>query len=189
MKAFVQPHRCGAPAQPDEDGFTLLELIISLGLFALIAVAGLGLLDSVLNVQGRTETRLARLADVQRAMFVLQSDLDQVTRGDISGGGTGIAFTRVAGGIGGPPVAVSYSEAGGVLVRNAPQPQALLSGVSGTRWRFRDGNAWVDRWPPSDERKADWPRAVSVEFQLSGQGPQGALRRVVVLPARAKETA
>ncbi|ODP39431.1 type II secretion system protein GspJ [Sphingomonas turrisvirgatae] len=185
MSASRRPRRS---APPGEDGFTLLELIISLGLFALISVAGLGLLDSVLNVQGRTEARLSRLAEVQRAMFVLQSDLDQVTRGDISGGGNGVAFTRVAGGVGGPAVPISYGEARGVLIRNAPQPQALLSGVSGARWRFRDGNAWVERWPPNEERRGEWPRAVSVEFQLTGQGPQGTLRRIVVLPVRAKET-
>jgi general secretion pathway protein J len=171
-----------------EQGFTLLELIISLGLFALIAVAGLGLLDSVLNVQGRTEARLSRLADLQRAMFVIQSDLDQVTRGEISGGGNTVAFTRVAGGVGGPAMAVSYGEAGGTLVRSAPQPQLLLQGVTGTRWRFRDGDAWIDRWPPDDERKGEWPRAVSVELQVAGQGPQGTLRRIVVLPVQPRET-
>ena len=172
----------------NEQGFTLLELIISLGLFALISVAGLGLLDSVLNVQGRTEARLSRLADVQRAMFVIQSDLDQVTRGAISGGGSAIAFTRVAGGVGGPALAVGYAEAGGVLTRSAPHPQMLLHGVSGTRWRFRDGNVWIDRWPPDEQRKDEWPRAVSVEMQVSGQGPQGTLRRVIVLPVPARDT-
>lgn len=171
-----------------EEGFTLLELIISLGLFALIAVAGLGLLDSVLNVQGRTDTRLSRLADLQRAMFVIQSDLDQITRGEVSGGGSGIAFTRIAGGMGGPPMPVRYGAAEGVLVRSAPQPQMLLQGVAGARWRFRDGNGWIDRWPPSEERKAEWPRAVSVEMQVTGvQGPQGSLRRVVVLPGQPKD--
>ena len=173
---------------PGEQGFTLLELIISLGLFALIAVAGLGLLDSVLNVQGRTEARLARLADLQRAMFVIQSDLDQVTRGEISGGGSGLAFTRVAGGVGGPASIVRYGEAGGVLVRAAPQPQALLQAVAGTRWRFRDGPNWIDRWPPTEARRSEWPLAVSVDLQVAGQGPQGSLRRVVMLPVQAKET-
>ncbi|MEG3179695.1 type II secretion system protein GspJ [Sphingomonas sp. LT1P40] len=173
---------------PGEDGFTLLELIISLGLFALIAVAGMGLLDSVLKVQGRTEARLGRLADLQRAMFVIQSDLDQVTRGEISGGGNGIAFTRVAAGMGGPAVPVRYDAVGGVLVRSAPQPQAMLQGVGGAVWRFRDGAAWVDRWPPSEARKAEWPRAVSVEMLVGGvPGPQGVLRRVVVLPAVPKD--
>lgn len=170
-----------------EEGFTLLELIISLGLFALIAVAGLGLLDSVLNVQGRTEARLSRLADLQRAMFVVQSDLDQITRGEMSGGGNGIAFTRIAGGLGGPPVPVRYGAAQGVLVRSAPQPQMLLQGVTETKWRFRDGDRWVDRWPVNEDRKTEWPRAVSVEMQVAGDGPQGTLRRVVVLPDQPRD--
>ena len=171
-----------------EEGFTLLELIISMGLFALIAVAGLGLLDSVLNVQGRTDARLSRLSDLQRAMFVVQSDLDQISRGAVSGGGNGIAFTRIAGGMGGPPVPVRYDAAQGVLVRSAPQPQMLLQGVAEAKWRFRDGGRWVDRWPVSEERKDEWPRAVSVEMQVGGvPGPEGALRRVVVLPDQPKD--
>ena len=176
--------------RPEEGGFTLLELIISLGLFALIAVAGLGLLDSVLNVQGRTEERLNRLADLQRAMFVVQSDLDQITRGAVSGGGPSIGFTRMAGGQGGPPMPVRYDAAQGALVRSAPQPQPLLQGVAGAKWRFRDGDRWVDRWPVSDERKEEWPRAVSLEMHIAGaQGPQGALRRVVVLPDQPRDDA
>ncbi len=171
-----------------EEGFTLLELIISMGLFALIAVAGLGLLDSVLNVQGRTDARLSRLSDLQRAMFVVQSDLDQISRGAVSGGGNGIAFTRIAGGMGGPPVPVRYDAAQGALVRSAPQPQLLLQGVAEAKWRFRDGGRWVDRWPVSEERKDEWPRAVSVEMQVGGvPGPEGALRRVVVLPDQPKD--
>ncbi|PJI90613.1 prepilin-type N-terminal cleavage/methylation domain-containing protein [Sphingomonas koreensis] len=178
--------RCG-PSDKDS-GFTLLELIISLGLFALIAVAGLGLLDSVLNVQGRTEERLNRLSDLQRAMFVVQSDLDQITRGAVSGGDGGIAFTRIAGGQGGPPMPVRYDAAQGALVRSAPQPQLLLQGVAGARWRFRDEDRWVDRWPVNEQRKDEWPRAVSLEMQIAGvQGPQGALRRVVVLPDQPRD--
>lgn len=180
--------RCRGPVPPGEAGFTLLELIISLGLFALISVAGLGLLDSVIGVQGKTDARLSRLAEVQRTMFVIQSDLDQITRGDLSGGGAHVAFTRIAGGVGGPATPISYGEAEGVLVRSAPQPQLLLHGATGTRWRFRDGAAWVDRWPPNEDRKAEWPRAVSVELQVTGtNGPQGLLRRVVILPARPKD--
>ena len=176
--------RCG---NSNDSGFTLLELIISLGLFALIAVAGLGLLDSVLNVQGRTEARLNRLADLQRAMFVVQSDLDQITRGEVSGGGSGVAFTRIAGGLRGRPMPVRYDAAQGVLVRSAPQPQMLLQGVAEAKWRFRDGDRWVDRWPVSEERKAEWPRAISVEMRVAGDGPQGVLRRVVLLPDRPRD--
>lgn len=171
-----------------EDGFTLIEVMISLVLFALIAVAGFTLVDGILGVQGRTEKRLDRLADIQRALFVVTSDLEQVTRGPIAGGGAEARFNRVAPGVGGAPVEIRYQVAGGVLVRQVgPVPQPLLTGVQGARWRFFDGE-WSDSWPISDQMRERWPRAVEVELELAG-GPGGTLRRVVALPAQAAEPA
>jgi general secretion pathway protein J len=171
-----------------QSGFTLIELMISLGLFALIAVAGLALVDGIINVNQRTEGRLDRLATLQRTMFVLTSDLDQISSGDISGGGNSISFTRTAPGFGGISVPVKYAVAGGVLMRGAGSvPQLLLPGVTRARWRFWNG-AWVDRWP-IDEKSADrWPRAISVDLQVLGPaGTPVALRRVVTLPVRPQE--
>ncbi|MES2338850.1 MAG: prepilin-type N-terminal cleavage/methylation domain-containing protein [Pseudomonadota bacterium] len=166
-----------------DSGFTLIELLISLLLFALIAVAGVALVDSVLGVQGRTEERLDRLTALQRAMLVMTGDLEQVAGGDMAGGGAGISFSRSAPGVGGPPVVVRYALTSGVLVRDAGNGgQAVLRGVAGVRWRFwRAG--WVERWPAVDPR--DWPQAVEVEVTLAGQ-PSGTLRRVVTLPVRAR---
>jgi len=175
-----------------ETGFTLIELMISLGLFALIAVAGLGMVQGILNVQGRTEKRLDRLADLQRTMFVVTSDLDQIAQGKISGDPqTGLKFTRAAPGFGGPAVAVQYQVSGGVFVRQAgPLSQQVLTGVIVARWRFWDG-AWVDRWPTKEADVERWPRAIELEMQVAtppGGGPAGTLRRVIVLPAQASET-
>jgi general secretion pathway protein J len=172
-----------------ESGFTLIELMISLGLFALIAVAGLALVDGILRVNGRTEARLDRLAALQRTMFVLTSDLDQVASGPIEGRGDRLSFTRSAPGTGGLATPVRYAVAGGVLVRAAPAPQLLLPGVIAARWRFWDGG-WNDRWPlgDSDEAKARWPRAIALDVQTAGPGGTAVtLRRIVALPARAKE--
>ena len=171
-----------------ESGFTLIELMISLGLFALIAVAGLALVDGIINVNQRTEGRLDRLAALQRMMFVLTSDLDQVSSGRIEGGGNSISFTRTAPGFGGVSVPVRYGVAGGVLVRGAgPAPQLLLPGVAQARWRFWDG-AWVDRWPVDDKSADRWPRAVSVDLQVVGPGGGPvSLRRVITLPVRPQE--
>ena len=171
-----------------ESGFTLIELMISLGLFALIAVAGLALVDGILNVQGRTEGRFDRLADLQRTMFVVSSDLDQVASGRIVGGGNAIAFTRAAPGMGGAPVRLQYTVTGGALVRSiGPAPQLVLTGVTGARWRFWDG-AWVERWPVNAETQDRWPRAVVLELQVAGPGGTPAtLRRVIALPVRPAE--
>ena len=172
---------------PHVEGFTLIELMISLLLFALIAVAGLALVDSVLGVEGRTGVRLDRLSDLQRTMLVVSADVEQVARGDVSGGGSGIVFTRAAPGIGGPPLVVRYSLVAGTLVRDTGAgPQRLLTGVGTARWRFY-GEAWTDRWPLSEAQRGAWPRAVELYLTLQGVGAQGELRRVVLLPTRAQD--
>lgn len=176
------------PDHPDDSGFTLIELLIALLLFALISIAGLALVDSVLGVQGRTEVRLDRLADLQRAVLVVTSDVEQVASGPIVGGGTVLTFTRSAPGLGGQAVPVSYRIAGGALVRSVGgRPQLVLQGVRAGRWRFFDGG-WSDRWPVDPSKPALWPRAIALEIDVAGErGPAGFMRRVVVLPARSKE--
>jgi general secretion pathway protein J len=176
--------------QEGETGFTLIELMISLGLFALIAVAGLKMVNGILGVQGRTEVRLDRLAQLQRAMFVVTSDLDQIAAGRVSGGGGALRFTRAAPGAGGPAVEIGYAVAGGALVRTlGPNPQLVLPGVTGARWRFwRDG--WVDRWPLSEDEADQWPQAIELQLEVASPGAaQGSLRRLVVLPVRPEEPA
>lgn len=179
------PVRKEGPAA-DEAGFTLIELMISLGLFALIAAAGLTMVTGIINVQTRTESRLDRLAQLQRAMFAVTSDLDQVAAGPISGRGGEISFTRAAPGAGGPATPVRYSVAGGALIRNVgPLPQMVLPGVASAQWRFRDSNGWVDRWPVREDEADRWPRAVEVRMALAGPGgASGGLRRVIVLPVQ-----
>ncbi|MCC2977838.1 prepilin-type N-terminal cleavage/methylation domain-containing protein [Sphingomonas sp. PL-96] len=176
------------PVRHGEGGFTLIELMISLGLFALIAVAGVTLVDSILSVQGRTEKRLDRIAEVQRAMFVVASDFDQLADGRVQGNGGQVAFQRAAPGFGGPPVGVTYSLAGGVLVRTVDgRAQRVLDGVQNARWRYFDGG-WLDAWPPDEPRTDAWPRAVAVELAVSApSGMAGTVRRVATLPIRPSE--
>ncbi|HEX8303169.1 type II secretion system protein GspJ [Sphingomonas sp.] len=173
-----------------DSGFTLLELMVSLGLFALIAVAGLALVDGIIKVQDRTEDRFDRLADLQRAMFVMSSDLDQIAGGPVAGQGGSLSFRRAAPGVGGAAVPMRYTLTNGALVRTiGPAPQILLSGVAAARWRFWDG-AWADSWPLDDKSRERWPRAVEIEMQVAGPGgTPGTLRRVVTLPVRSQEEA
>lgn len=170
-----------------EAGFTLLEVIVSLGLFALIAVAGLAMVDGILKVQDRTEARLDRLTDLQRAVYAIDSDLTQVAAGKITGDAAGIEFTRSAPGLGGLPVTLQYQVQGGSLVRNVGgRPQLLLTGVAAVRWRYLDAG-WQPAWPADPDQPDAWPRAVELVLTMApGAGPQGELRRVIVLPARPK---
>lgn len=173
------------PPSAGQDGFTLLELMISLGLFALIAVAGLALVDSVIGVDDKTEARLDRVADLQRAMVVIGSDFDQIAPGPLAGDPAGVRFTRAAPGFGGPNIGVAYRVEGGRLMRMVGgRAQLVLGDVAGARWRYFDGG-WIDRWPVAADRAGDWPRAVVVELQVRGPGG-GAMRRVVALPVPAR---
>jgi len=68
--------------QPDmmqrNTGFTLLELLVSLSIFALIGVMAYGGLQSVMIQQSRTEEASQRLADLQKAYRIMRRDLEQI---------------------------------------------------------------------------------------------------------------
>lgn len=169
-----------------EAGFTLIELIISLALFALIALAGVAMVDSVLRVQAETGGRIERLGDLQRAMFVLANDIGQVTGGPVTGDATSLSFERR---LGGEPKPITYRFAGGAIVREiAPRGrQRLLEGVGGIRWEYyRAGSGWLDRWPPSPATAGEWPAAIAIDIALAPKPnlPGGTLRRVVALPGQ-----
>lgn len=176
----------------EEAGFTLIELMISLALFALIAMAGLGLVEALMNIQQRTEGRLDRLAELQRAMYVVSNDITQVTAGPIAGNVAVLSFNRPLPAEGGLPVRVQYQLGAGTLLRGLrgrglPQgEQRVLQGVSSLRWSYyAPGLGWVDRWPPAPDRAATWPAAIAADITLAPGGTVGgSLRRVTLLPAQ-----
>lgn len=175
-----------------EAGFTLIELIISLALFALIAMAGLSLVEALLNIQQRTSGRLDRLAELQRAMYVLDNDLTQASAGPITGEGATLSFNRPLAAEGGQPVRIRYQLGAGTLLRGyrgrgLPQgEQRVLSGVGSLRWSFYAlETGWVDHWPPTPDLAAKWPAAVAADIALArGGAVSGSLRRVTLLAAQ-----
>jgi len=63
----------GRPAS----GFTLLEMLVALAIFALIGVAAYSGLDQVLRTRAAVEAAAGRLQRVQLAMYFLEQDLAQ----------------------------------------------------------------------------------------------------------------
>lgn len=159
-----------------ERGFTLVEVLVALTIFGLIAAAGVAMLSFSVRAQEVTGAKLDDVAALNRVASILQGDLAQaVNRPTRDEQGTRLpAFAGEAAGTADPLVRlvrggwtnvdaaprsslqkVAYRVANGALERIAyPMPDgaaalpaaALLDGVTDLRARYRYRGAWTDRW-------------------------------------------
>jgi len=63
-------------------GFTLIEVIIAMAIFAILAILSYGGLHSVIMSKTNTEASLERLQELQMTMLTLSSDLQQLSTRD-----------------------------------------------------------------------------------------------------------
>ena len=154
-----------------EHGFTLVEVMVALLIFGMIAAAGVAILSFSVRSQAATGAKLDDAAALGRTLSILSADLGQaVNRPARDEGGTvRPAFVGEAASISlvrlgwsnvdaAPrPAAqkVAYRLGAGTLERigypmidgAAPLPPAMLLGrVSAMRLRYRYKGAWSDRW-------------------------------------------
>jgi general secretion pathway protein J len=157
-------------------GFTLVEVLVALFVFALIAAAAVALLGVSVRAQDASRLKLDEVGDLQRTAAALGGDLAQaVDRPTRDAGGTrlpafagersgaAVPFLRLVrggwsnlDGAGRPTLQkVEYRLAGDALERVAyPQldgappfpPARLLTGVAGVALRYRSRGGWSDRW-------------------------------------------
>jgi general secretion pathway protein J len=173
-----------------EAGFTLIEVVISLALFALVSIAGLALVDSVIRVEQGTAGRVERLGALQRTMFVIVRDLEQSSAGTLREMEGGVRFERSASTLYEAGRPIGYALRGDSLYRiigtpGAETAQLLIGGVAGANWSFYfDGMGWQPDMPTDAQNVPLRPAAVAVDILLDESvPPSGALRRVVELPA------
>jgi general secretion pathway protein J len=157
-------------------GFTLLELVVVIAIFAVFSLMAYGGLDSVLQTRRQVEMAQERLAQLQKAYLRLRNDLQQVSLrpardgfGDVQPAvratdGGYLELTR--GGWRNPLYLrrpglerVAYRYEDGELIRmswrvldlaqdSKPVEIALLDGVEEVRWRYLDASReWRSRWP------------------------------------------
>lgn len=167
-------------AAQGERGFTLVEVLVALLIFGMIAAAGVAMLSFSVRAQGATSAKLDDVGALNRALSVLSADLAQaVNRPTRDERGVRLpAFTGEAGGTADPILRavrggwsnldgaprpslqkVAYRVADGALERIAwPMldgaaplpPAALVDGVADLRLRYRYRGAWSDRWDGAD---------------------------------------
>ena len=176
----------------DQRGFTLVELMVALLVFGMIAAAGALLLATSVDSQSRVTARLDSSAQLRRAHALLSADMAQAvarpTRGGaagqrpaFAGGGSGPIAALVRAGWdnpGGDPRAnlqrVEYRIEGGRLIRltggaldggEAGNPLVLAEGVTAATARYRAKDGWRDVWDPIDPLVL--PRAVEITLSFA----------------------
>lgn len=90
-------------------GFTLIEMLVALLIFALITAAGVAVMSTTLSNQGAVRTKVERYAELQRTRAILKADLSQAASRRTRGEDGMPALTAFAGGspwgVGGPLLA------------------------------------------------------------------------------------
>ncbi|MBW8784124.1 MAG: prepilin-type N-terminal cleavage/methylation domain-containing protein [Novosphingobium sp.] len=170
-----------AGAAPDGSaGFTLIEMMVALLLFALISMAGMGLVETVIGVERHTSERALRLAEIQRALFLVRADFGQLVEGPLR---KDEMVLLIRSGAGRRHVILYMSDGAGLHRVIDGSDRLILPGVEQVQWRFYKHGMWQAE--PATEN--DPSRSEAVEF--TGQLPtslnstNGALRQVITLPA------
>ncbi len=188
-------------------GFTLLEVLVAVAIFALVGIASHRLLLSPVRVDAQTRQQELQLRQLIRAMGSLERDVEQAVERpvlDADGSeepafwsdpdGQGLQWTRA--GWSNPLAApraqlqrVRWRHEGTVLAREywpvldraaaaAAQHQVALQDVSAVQWRYLDRQGvWRAQWQGDGAQPL--PRALELRIEHTRFG---VLRRVLLLP-------
>ena len=170
-------------------GLSLIEVLVSLVIFAVIGVAGLTVLSTVARTGEQTEGRLERLAEVDRAFLVIRRDLAQSLGADITLDNNALSFGRASEG---QSLNITYLSEEDVLLRQiqgvaaTPVDQQLLSGIADMQWRLLDGaRRWHTEWPPAGTDGPVRPTAAELTvgiWRMEAARP-AVVTRLMLLPA------
>lgn len=181
-------------------GFTLLEILIALFIFSIVAAVVTRGLHTVLISEEASEKKSRIFSHLQLTMVFFTQDFEQVINRPINnaknmiesgflGTGTEVAFTH--GGLANPLWQLDrgtlqrtrYRVEKGILWRDTwavldqdsrsmPESRALLKNVTELHFQYLDKDShFQDRWPmTNDASNIDLPRAIQISFTLKNHG-------------------
>jgi len=163
------------PARPAASrGFTLLELLVALAIFGLLAALSYGGLQTVMNQEAQTKAAADRLGELQKLYMLMQRDIEQVVLRPIRDefgdeqaplvGGETLQLTRAGwrnplGRQRSNLQRVAYAQEDEKLVRytwsvldraqdSEPLVQPLTEAVEALHIRYLgEDNEWTEQWP------------------------------------------
>lgn len=141
-------------SNPAEAGFTLLELLVAMGIFAIIGAMALGGLNAVVGQETQARVQTERLAALQRAMRVIATDLGSIQP----------RFVRDELGTQGELPLLADGR-GGYLIRLTrggwPNPAQLphRGTLQRVQYRLEDGTLIREYWPVLDRVLGQEPRS------------------------------
>ncbi|MCV3309592.1 type II secretion system minor pseudopilin GspJ, partial [Leclercia adecarboxylata] len=129
-------------------GFTLLEIMIALTIFAVISTLAWQILDGAMRTSNATDRNAAKLNQIQRAWSLLERDFFQLqARAPRNDGG----------------VFVQQDNALELTTLNGMSGQVQLERV---RWRVDDHRLWRDVWPTIDSPAGVKPEEVPIVAEV-----------------------
>lgn len=195
------------PGSRKRSGFTLIEILVALAVFAALAAITWGALSQIAKARSSLDGQQQRFAQIVRAVSSLERDLRQAISRPVRGN-FGELLPAVLGSVERIDLSrlghanpraeqrsnierVRYEVEDHALRRgpyevldraagSAPQWREMLDGVERFRLRYLDAQgAWLEQWPSRDNAAEDLPRAIEFSIELEDFGE---LRRVIALP-------
>jgi general secretion pathway protein J len=168
------------------NGFTLIELMVALFVFGLLASAGLVLLRSSADGQAVLSDRLGNNGRMVRISTLMRTELAQALPSGgrdaafVGGGGVLFAFTRAgqSGAEGAPPTRVTYSFDGGALKRQVGTGEAatVMAGLTSATAEYRgDAGQWQSGW------QSPKPNALPRAIRLTLTDEDGTVTRLLAI--------